>query len=81
MIFFWGFSIKKILAMMQFGNHVIALVDSYVWVVVVGNIILGVNKPNLDLLEVVEPERYTNAMYCVAYRARGSGGAVSGIHL
>ena len=65
MISFWGFSIKKIPAIMQFGDHVIALADSYVWVVVVGNIILGVNTPNLDLLEVVERERYTTAIYCV----------------
>ena len=31
--------------------------------VVVENIILCVNKENLDLLEVVEQEKYVNTMY------------------
>ena len=30
MIFFWGYAIKKILVLVQFGDHIIPLVDSYV---------------------------------------------------
>jgi Na+-driven multidrug efflux pump len=66
MIFFWGFAIEKILALMQFSDHVIALADSYVWVVVVRNILSGVNEANLNLLEVVEREKYANIMYCIS---------------
>ena len=54
MIFFLGFVIKKFLALMQFGDHVIALADRYLWVVVMENIILGVNRAYLNLIEVVE---------------------------
>lgn len=66
MIFFWGFAIKKILALVQFGDHIIALVDSYMWVMVMGNIISGVNEVNPDLLKVAERERCANAMYCIS---------------
>ena len=66
MTFFWDFTIEKILALVQFGDHVIILADSCVWVVVVGNIILGVNEANLDLLKVVEWEGYASTMYCVS---------------
>ena len=34
--------------------------------VVVGNIILGVNETSLDLLKVVERDWYVNAIYCVS---------------
>ena len=36
------------------------------WVVVAGNIISGVNKANIDLLEVVDWETYINIMHCVS---------------
>ena len=66
MIFFWGSAIENILALVQFGDHVITLTDSYVWVWVVGNIILGVNEANLDLLKVVDREQYVNVLNCVS---------------
>ena len=64
-----GICNKKNLALVQFGDQVILLTDSYVWVVVVGNIISGVNKANIALIEVAERETYVNIMYCVSSAA------------
>ena len=50
---------------MQSGDHVIALADSYIWVIVVGNIISVVNEANMDLFEMMEQAQYANTMYFV----------------
>ena len=44
----------------------VELAEGYTWVVVVMNILSGVNEANLDLLEDVGGERCANAMYCVS---------------
>ena len=67
MFFTWRFLIGPILRLMGFDDAVIIIAQDYVWVTVAVNMVMGLNEGILDLLEVVEHERYANIMYCLTY--------------